>query len=84
VSLTPDLQAAAGLLAAHPATTDALSRAMGLAVEWTASPELRGPGPSVIGREPGEWAAIRALLDAYPGPVEATASRLGTGPRPDP
>jgi hypothetical protein len=78
--LDPSQQAAAELLAAYPATTDALAVALGLPAVWSERPGTLAIGPDSI--PSGACDPVRALLRAFPATLDATTDLLGTTRRP--
>ncbi|WP_165252584.1 hypothetical protein [Paludisphaera soli] len=72
-SLGPVERAAAALLHAHPATTEAVAATLGVPAVWTAAGQAR---PLEAAPEPRGHGEARALLQAYPATAEA-AARLG-------
>ncbi|MDG3004335.1 DUF5682 family protein [Paludisphaera mucosa] len=72
----PAERAAAALLAAHPATTDALATAMGLSTTWSEA-EPTPASHSASPPNPPEVEAARALLRAFPATSRAVGSLLG-------
>lgn len=74
VPLGPTEQAAASLLAAQPATTEALATAMGLPSHWSkAATSCNLEPPSTV--VSSEYEAVRTLLLAFPSTLQAV-SRL--------
>jgi hypothetical protein len=76
VVLGPSERAAASLLAAQPAATEALAAALGLPASWSVAPAAAETDrPAAVGSP--EHDAVRALLRAFPATVHAAASFSG-------
>lgn len=76
VALGPAEQAAASLLGAHRATTEALASALGLSIAWSETPGADPSAPAAGGADP-EHEAARTLLRQFPEATSAAASLLG-------
>ena len=73
--LDPSQQAAASLLAAYPATTEALAVALGLTVVWAKRCGAVTAEPTGLRSE--EHDSVSALLHRFPSTVKAMAEVLG-------
>ncbi len=73
-------EAVGSLLAAFPATTDAIAAMLGVPGGW-ASTAVQEPIPQANVRSADEFAGVRGLLDEFPAAVNAIAELLGQPPR---
>lgn len=80
VVLSPSDQAAASLLAAQRATTDALATALGLPTTWSSATAAAETDRIAATASP-EHDAVRALLRAFPSTMQAASTLSGLSAR---